>query len=70
MYGDRKGLLCAGETGGCGGYAGLWTGSCQRGLSAPETPEVCDPLREELEGGGVGGEMVEKTVGEVEMNTR
>ena len=67
--GDPKGLLRAGETGGCGGYAGLWTGSWQRGLSAPETPEVCDPLREELEGLG-GGEMVEKTVGEVETNTR
>ena len=63
-YGDPKGYSSAmsrlvGITGGVACMQ-LLEGKLPKGLLAPYTPEICDPLREELKGWGI--EMVEKTV--------
>jgi len=62
-YGDPKGYSAMAKLVGvpCGvAVLQLLEGKLPKGLLAPYTPEVCDPLREELKGWGI--EMVEKTV--------
>lgn len=62
-YGDPKGYSAMAKLVGipCGvAVMQVLEGKLPKGLLAPYTPEVCDPLREELRGWGI--EMVEKTV--------
>ncbi|CAF9911916.1 Saccharopine dehydrogenase [NADP(+), L-glutamate-forming] [Imshaugia aleurites] len=62
-YGDPKGYSAMAKLVGipCGvAVMQVLEGKLPKGLLAPYTPEICDPLREELRGWGI--EMVEKTV--------
>lgn len=62
-YGDPKGYSAMAKLVGitCGvAVMQVLEGKLPKGLLAPYTPEICDPLREELKGWGI--EMVEKTV--------
>lgn len=62
-YGDPKGYSAMARLVGvpCGvAVMQVLDGKLPKGLLAPYTPEICDPLREELKGWGI--EMVEKTV--------
>lgn len=62
-YGDPKGCSAMAKLVGVPrGSAVLQVleGKLPKGLLAPYTPEICDPLREELKGLGI--EMIEKTL--------
>lgn len=62
-YGDPKGYSAMAKLVGvpCGvAVIQCLEGKLPKGLLAPYTPEICNPLREELKGWGI--EMIEKTV--------